>query len=91
MVRIADWPTAHAVTKLHESYGNRSQKGFPIVAVFLDAYETTTSILPCLDNTTCGVGLGNDPPCFGHFDPAILSLAEAQISALRALQIKIEA
>jgi hypothetical protein len=81
MARIADWPTAHTTAKRHEPNRNRSEKRFPIVAVFLDAHETTSDILPCLNNTTYAVGLGNHRLCFGHFDSATLSLDEAQISA----------
>jgi hypothetical protein len=46
MMRITDGPAAHAVAKIHEADGNRSEKRLPTVAVLLNAYVMTRGVPP---------------------------------------------
>ena len=46
MMRITDGPAAHAVAKIHEAYGNRSEERFSTVAVLLNAHVMTSGIPP---------------------------------------------
>ncbi len=75
MVRITDWPAAHAGAKVHEADRNRSEERLPIVAVLLIIHVMASSILPCLHQSAIGRGSANRALCFAHFDAATRSLA----------------
>jgi hypothetical protein len=78
MVRVADWPAAHADAKFHEPDRNRIEERLPIVAVLLIAHVSASSILPRLDHSAIGRGSASRALCFGHFDSATFSLAETE-------------
>jgi hypothetical protein len=49
MMRITDGPAAHAVAKIHEADGNRSEERLPTVAMLLNAHVMARGVPPCLD------------------------------------------